>query len=280
MAKPWHVIALPMIAEADEGWRKKGDLLCPERYSMAEVMDLKNSDAQVWSTHYQLHPSVGGGTWFKKEDLRFYKEVDPHKLFIYIIIDPALSKKTNSDFTTMGVIGTGADMNFYWLEVVHKRLNPTERAYALFDLRKRWTRRGGHPVRRVGYEEYGLQADTFDLEREMDAQSYHFDIQVLGRAGKWHNMDKPERIRTLMSIGEQHRLYLPALESGLTQEQHENIVYFIEHEWEPYPAVDYDDVLDVLSRVNDPDMGVEFPLPEEDDGDGEHEYSGASWLSR
>lgn len=269
---PWQVIRLRAEATTDEGWRTAscdcglvdrsgllvphGQQLWPERWTCKALHDLKTSDSTVWESSYQQEPTVAGGFWFSSIPLNYYEKVETRGMNVYGICDPALSKRKGADYTTIFFFAIGGDGNYYWLELLRARLNPTERADAIFRLHRKW-----RPVG-FGYEEYGLQADTVTLKDRMERENYRFPIVELGRRGLWHNLSKQDRIRTLIPLGNSGRIWLPNPETpGRDAKEVETIRYFVENEWGKYPAVRHDDVLDVVSRVNDPDMNIKQPIP-------------------
>lgn len=226
------------------------------------------------NSSYQQRPTVGGGNWFDPRWLQLYKEIKLATMNIYIIVDPALGKTKKSDFTCIFVIGAGQDRNYYWIECIRERLDPAERANRIFSLHRKY-----RPLH-VAYEEYGMQSDVSHLQEKMERENYRFPVTVLGRKGIWHNTSKPERIRTLIAVARIGRLWIPDPEwQGRDPQVRELVKHFIEREWGPYPSVDYDDMLDTLARINDPDMRMVFPTPMERLNPVEYLESGTTWMS-
>jgi phage terminase large subunit-like protein len=67
-------------------------------------------------------------------------------LNVYIVVDPANSKKKSADYTVMLAIGLAANKDYLVLDIVRDRLSFAERADRLFDLVAKWK-----PIA-VGYE--------------------------------------------------------------------------------------------------------------------------------
>ena len=208
----------------------------------------------TFSSQMLLNPKGDSTQGFQRSWLR-YTKAEPHGrgLNIYIIVDPANSKRKRSDWTTMGVIGLGSDKNYTLLDVVRDRLNLNERADMLFDLHEKWLPLG------VGYEEYGLQADIAHIEHLQHERNYRFKITPLGGS-----MSKVDRIRRLMPIFEQGRFYLPAARyRTLYDKTTVNIIdVFVEEEYAAFPVATHDDMLDMLARIEDEDLNVKWPLPD------------------
>jgi len=252
-----------------------GEPLWPERWPCKALHAYKKADATVWESSYQQMPTVAGGYWFANTPPQFYEKVEPRDFNVYGLCDPALKQHSKADFTTIFFFGVGVDTNRYWLELVRERLTPGDRADRIFEMHRKWRPIG------FGYEEYGLQSDVAHLKEKMERENYRFPITVLGRTGIWHNQSKPARIRTLLPLATNKRLYFP---NPATPSRDPRVVelvrYVIEDEWNKYPASKYDDVLDVMSRMNDPAMSIREPARMT----GTYETirtrpTGASWMS-
>lgn len=175
---------------------------------------------------------------------------DASRMNCYIVVDPASAKKRDSDYTSMWVVGLNTDGNYYVLDGVHDRLNLAERARALFDLHRKW-----RPLH-VGYERYGMQADIDFMHMEMERQNYRFPILELGG-----QMPKPDRIRRLVPVFEQGRIFFPARLMKMRQDStaYDLTDEFYRLEYLTFPVSSHDDMLDCLSRILDPALGVFFP---------------------
>lgn len=177
-------------------------------------------------------------------------EIDLQSANIYILVDPASSKKRYSDYTSMWVVALCRDQNYYVVDGVHDRLNLTERAETLFELHRTWG-----PTR-VGYERYGMQADIEHIQYMQDQTGYRFQIFEL--AG---TMNKNDRIRRLVPLFEQGRIYFPnELVKFDRQGKRYNLVQdFFEQEYSCFPVSGHDDMLDCLARIVEPELGAVFP---------------------
>ena len=217
------------------------------------LIDKRRAQGQyTFGTQMLLNPKGDSAQGFQRSWLR-YTKAEPHGrgLNIYLIVDPANTKKKSSDWTTMGVIGLGADKNYTLLDVVRDRMNLKERTDTLFDLHEKWLPIG------VGYEEYGMQADIAHIEHVQHERNYRFKITPLGGS-----MAKADRIRRLMPIFEQGRFFLPAAKYRTIYDKTTvNLIeMFVEEEYVAFPVATHDDMLDMLARIEDEDMNVKWPL--------------------
>lgn len=167
-----------------------------------------------------------------------------------IFVDPAGSKKKDSDYSVFCVVGWNIDRNVYLIHGERVRANLTERAAALFRLVREY-----NPIF-VGYERYGMQADIEHISNEMARVNYFFSIREMGG-----QTPKPDRIRRLIPWFEQKRLFLPVESSFRDPEGaiRNFTSEFVSEEYETFPVCAHDDMLDCLARLAEPDLGVGFP---------------------
>ncbi|MDR1242313.1 MAG: hypothetical protein LBM00_05990 [Deltaproteobacteria bacterium] len=185
--------------------------------------------------------------WFQ----RYGHQPDCRLMNLYLVVDPASSKKSGGDYTSMWVVGLNGDKNYYILDGLRDRLNLAERAEALFELHRR------HSPLAVGYEKYGMQADIEHMRYRMDRENYRFSIIELGGS-----MPKTDRIRRLVPVFEQGRVWFP---QQLIKTRHDHTSYdltleFQQEEYMRFPVSPHDDMLDCLSRIVDPELAAAFPL--------------------
>ena len=205
----------------------------------------------TFNTQMMNEPAADKSMSFKIEWLKYYETLaDTRSWNKYIIVDPASQKKRTSDYTVMKVIGLAPDNNYYLLDAIRDRLNLTQRAAKIFDLHRKWN------PRIVGYERYGMQSDIEHIRYEMEHRNYRFNIVELGGT-----LAKEDRIRMLIPIFEQGRLYLPRKLYFVDYEGKttDYIQKFVEDEYSAFPVCVHDDMLDCLARILDPGLGVEFP---------------------
>lgn len=259
----WRVYSLPAMieTEADKDYRTEiGDVLMPKRFPRERLEKIKASDPGVWEANYQQRPRIGGGFWFQTSWLNFYpKPLDPvrENMNVYGVCDSSLGKNAKSDHTAIFYFATGQDENYYWLDLLHARLDTDKRVDEMFRMHRQWR------PRNFGYEEIGMQTDIEQIKRRQEKVGYRFPITELGRKGIWHNHSKPDRIRTLVPVAKTGHLWLPDPRStAFPQVTRDMVLDFIDKGWSKYPGgKKYIDVLDVMSRMNDPAMNVRMPSP-------------------
>jgi phage terminase large subunit-like protein len=155
------------------------------------------------------------------------------------------------------VVALADDQNYYLVDIVRDKFNPTQRVDALIDLHRAWSEHFGRPLK-VGYESYGLQSDLHYIEQRQKDESYNFPLIPLG--GK---MAKEDRIARLIPDMENLRWYFPRHidykdTSGRTFEL---VAEMVKGEMLTFPVSKHDDCLDAMSRIYDEDIFARFPAP-------------------
>ena len=211
----------------------------------------------TYAAQILLNPKADALQGFKREWLRHYDTIgvpQMKRMNKYILVDSANTKRKDSDYTAMWVVGLGVDGNYYVLDMVRDRLNLSERTDRLFVWHQKYK------PRQVRWERYGMMADIEHIKREQESRNYRFDVrEVAGQTSK------DDRIRRLLPLFEQGRLYLP--KSRHVTDWQKNTIdlvhTFIEEEYYPFPVGLHKDMLDSLARICEPDLKLDFPKEEQ-----------------
>lgn len=249
-----------------EPWQMKPNEYLTPRLTASDLEEMRNDlgDYNFVGQYLQEPVPVGGGE-FKNKWVQHYQDgsLKPKNLNICILCDPSAGdeinkkKKKTSDFTAFMVVGLAADNNYYLLDLVRDRLNPTERIDTLFTLHRKWNALSGKPPR-VGYESYALQSDLHYIKSKQKQDTYNFQVIKLG--GK---IEKEARIRRLIPDMQTGRWYLPPNLQYVDNEGRtfDLVRELVESEMPTFPKARFDDMLDAMSRVYDEDMMMTFPRP-------------------
>lgn len=203
----------------------------------------------TFGNQMRLDPKGDAAGSFKREWIMYFtNEIEPEntdKLNKYILCDPAGEKRKMNDWTSFWVVGLGPDNNYYGLDFIRDRMNLTERTNMLFWLHQLWKPKA------VGYEKYGKDSDISHIETEMEHRQYRFPIKALGGI-----TSKPDRIKRLIPVFEQKRMWIRRTKTYTNYEgTTANIIeYFVENELLAFPVMEYDDALDCLARIVDPEF--------------------------
>lgn len=211
-------------------------------------------------------PLADNAQGFREDWLRYYDgELRTAGMNLYLLVDPASEKKDTSDYTVMAVVGLAPDGNYYLVDLIRDRLNLTERGERLFGLMAKYPR-----IIKVGYEKYGLQADVEFIRYLQNERNRRFPVVELGG-----QTPKPDRIRRLVPVFEQGRMWLPRrlLSVDWEKRSHDLVQDFIRDEYLSFPVSTHDDMMDALSRVLDEGLRAAWPAPAPTDALGRADAS-------
>lgn len=200
----------------------------------------------VFSCQQLLSPMVDEGRKFRSEWVRHYTTL-PQDRNKYIFVDPAHSRRS-SDYTVMALISVDQLGNRYLEKLIRKRMNLSDRWKELRDLVLEVG--GGVPVY---YERYGMQADCQYIEQMMGIEGVYFPLSEIGGI-----VAKAERIERLVPVFERGQFLLPHV--AQYHEGEDIIKVFIEEELLLWPYSKHDDMLDCVSRIEDPAVGARGPI--------------------
>lgn len=154
------------------------------------------------------NPIAGTQRWFDPDDLQVY-EARPETVMVYIMIDPARSKKKDSANTAMAVVGIDYQGRKYLLDGFDHKMNLSERWIFMRDLWKKWRVAPGVMGVKVGYERYGAIADLdYFEERIRLEQTTGLDILELEWPADGPG-SKDDRVQRLQPDIKSHNFYIP-----------------------------------------------------------------------
>lgn len=246
---------------------KEGDLLFPQRFTkdvLAEKASLLGSYS--YAGQYLQEPVPLGGGLIKLEWLQWYSEgsIKPRTMNLVILVDPAggdddekQKKDKNSDWTAMMVVGLGTDNNYYLLDIIRDRLNPTERIDILFALHRKWNALTGKSPK-VGYEKYSMQSDIHYINKKKQQDAYHFPLIVVSGP-----KSKTSRVSRIVPDLQNGRWMFPRAVIYVDGDGRKwDLIQELQNvELKTFPMSKHDDMIDALSRVYEPELNLAFPKP-------------------
>jgi len=231
-AKDWEVVKFPAIAEEDEEYRKKGEVLWPDRFPLDILLNKKKDlGTYEWSALYQQNP-VDEETrefkqeWFKYRSLDEVLKLDTRR---FVTIDPASALRDKSDF--IGVCINYLDTENRWNLATYKlKVNSMELIRFMFKLNSE-----------IKPERFGIEQGAYRdaikpfLEEEMRKRNEFFEVVEL----KHHQQNKVLRIRGL----------IPRYSSGSVYHI-DKMCLDLEEEMARFPKGVNDDVVDATAYQN------------------------------
>lgn len=269
----YHLLKLPAVAPKSyvvnlgkKEWKVEAGDYLTTRLGPNDLDKLQNDlGAYHFAGQYMQEPVPIGGGEIKEEWFQFYHQggIKPTEMNICILVDPSGGEETNkkkkklSDFTAMFVIGFAPDNNYYVLDIIRDRLNPTERIDTLFMLHRKWNSLAKRPPK-VGWERYGMMGDIHYINEKKKQDTYNFPLVELGGT-----MSKEDRIRRIIPDVQTGRWYLPHSLIYVDGEgrKFDLVQELLKGEVKSFPKSRFDDMLDCMTRAYDADLGMVFPKP-------------------
>lgn len=225
----WEVITLKAIAEEDEEFRKEGEALWADFFTLDKVLEIKRDiGSYEFACLYQQNP-INKETQVFKEEWFKYKTLDEilnMNTLCWITIDSALSKKKTSDSTGV-CINWVDDKNIWHIKAYKVKVSPTELIELIFELHKLYKPEA------IGIEETTfVQAIQPFLSIEMGRRNIFPHVVDLKHGG----VNKEVRIRGLV----------PRYERGHVVHA-EGMCKDLESELLRFPSSAHDDVEDAVA---------------------------------
>lgn len=214
-------------------YNSDGTVLFPEKFTHAQLDDIKKKSFYHFSTQYLNNPIDPENADFKVNQIKYYEPTTAHPGSLYLTIDPAISLGRDADYSALVVAGMFSDRRIRVVDAVHKRLIPSELVDAVFELVKKWR------LHRVGIETFAFQKTLkYDIQRKQRETGTFFSIDELGKrhSGRGEQvLSKEARIRRLQPYFEQG---LVEIRSDMSELRDELLAF---------PRGKHDDLIDALS---------------------------------
>lgn len=246
----WKRLRFPAFAEEDEYvdgvlFRKEGEVLCPERFTMEDMIKTRNQmENYEWSALYMQSPILSENAEFQQGWFKYYEQNDvPRDVVWTTTVDLAISQKTTADRSVVRTVGKSPRFPQWYLgEETAGRLDPLQVIDAMFMHWKKYRSRVW--IESVAYQ----KALSYFVLEEMRKRQEYFDINELKRSS---TTSKETRIRGLIPL---YKAGVMLHRKGLDTE--------LEREELQFPKGRHDDRVDclamqleVVSHTRIPDIG-------------------------
>lgn len=242
-AEEWDILELPAIATKDEEYRKIGEALWADHFTLDHLEKTKRDlGSYEWSSLYQQNPIDEENQEFKKEWIKSitWEEVERMNTRRFLTVDTAVSQSASADFT--GIVRNFVNQENKWHLIAYKaKINPHELIQTLFTLHAK------DNYEKIGVEKtIYLQAIKPFLDEEMRKRNVFLPIFELDH----QQTHKETRIRSL----------IPRYQSGSIYHI-ERQCNDLEDEMLRFPKSSHDDVIDSLayqSQIAEKAYGEEY----------------------
>lgn len=200
----WRVVEYPAIAIEDEKYRKAGEALHPERYSLKALLRIKRTlGDRDFTALYQQRPAAEDGEYFTKEMIRYYEGAGPSfkNMTCFMAGDLAISKKEFADWSVFIVAGVTENDDIYILDVARGRWDSLEILNELFRLYRQYL-----PTL-IGIEEGQIEKaiGPFLQKRIMEEKLFRMNVEPLPPGKR----DKELRARPIQGRMRQGKVWIP-----------------------------------------------------------------------
>lgn len=134
----------------------------PKMYPITKLRAIRDEmGVNLFNQEYLNDPIPDEMRVFKKEWFNYFSEI-PRGLEYYMTVDPAISLGTKADYTAMVVCGCDKDGNYYLVDLVNKRMSPSETIDMMFSMYDKWK------IHKIGIEDIGFQKmlkNEFEYQR-------------------------------------------------------------------------------------------------------------------
>ena len=196
----------PRIHPATYSGQMDGEPVFLQKERWEEIK--KTTSTYTVACQQLLNPIIGSDVSFKQEWWTEW-EIRPYTLNVYIMVDPAHSKKKESNRTAFAVVGVDGNFNKYLLDGACHRMSLSEKWQMLKRLRAEWKRAPGVREVKVGYERYGAQSDIEHFKAMMSTDGSNFPIYELNWVGGGGSQSKRDRIQRLEPDLKDGSLFFP-----------------------------------------------------------------------
>lgn len=232
-------------------WDKDKNLLWPSKWPV-DKLEKKRKEMRIagkgdsgFYQEYFNEPMSQDDQIFTREMFRYFKELDLEKIKekqyrIYTLVDPAISKKQNADFTVVITVLVDSQGRIFILEITRDRLDPLETIKTIFAHYEKW-----RPIF-VGIETTAYQK----------ALKYFINEQKLKENSAVQTMVVKEINPITDKVTKIKKLQPKYGIANVFHNSDDQNTPVLEQELLRFPIAAHDDIIDALSNV------IEIMLPE------------------
>lgn len=222
-----------------------GRLLMPNVLTRTFLEEQRRTQGEgVFQSQYQNDPISSDVQTFKQEHVKIYEE-NPPGLIYFMTVDPAVSTKSEGDYS--GIIVNGVDYEHRWFiqEAIQVKLDPNELVELIFQLVEKY-----QPMMCLGLEQFMLEKFLrVTLLQEQEKRNLYFPLKELQTSNK---ISKAARIRALQPRFENSQIFI--------KKEHKDLAFQITY----HPQLKHDDILDALKSQIQITFPSDYKVPVEE----------------
>ncbi len=203
-ADDWEVVKYPALAEEDEEFRKEGEPLHPERYTIESLEKIQKAiGPRDWTALYQQNPVSDEGDYFTRDMIQYYDppDLDYDRLRYYTAWDLAIGQRDRNDYSVGMTVGIDEYDNMFVVDVIRGRYDGFELVEKILDFYEQW--RPGVIGIEKGHIEMAIGPFLQKRVSERGLHSAYFKDLKVGRR------DKEARARAIQGRMQQGRVFFP-----------------------------------------------------------------------
>jgi predicted phage terminase large subunit-like protein len=202
----WKRLSFPAFAEDDEYmngvlFRRKGEVLCPERFTYNDMVKTRNSmDVYKFAALYMQNPITAESAAFKQGWFKYFedKDITALRLTYMTFVDLAISQNKRADDTVVFTVGHDRNTGkVYLMDYTAGKMDPLQTIDAMFDHFDRF--RSKFWIESVGYQ----AALRYFVVEEQRRRRVFFNIEELKHA----KTSKANRIEALIPLYKAGMIY-------------------------------------------------------------------------
>jgi predicted phage terminase large subunit-like protein len=222
----WKMLAFPAIAEYDEEFRRQGEALHPERYSVEKLEKIKRAvGGYDWAALYQQTPAPSEGQIFKRQWFQYWDELPEEFDKVILSWDMSFKDTASSDYVVGQAWGKKGP-NFYLLDQLRAKMAFVDTCAAFKKMARDWPQ----AVEKLVEDKANGPAVIDALKREM------YGIIAVEPEGS-----KISRAHSITGVFESGHVFLPRYSINNWRKDYEN-------ELLSFPSGMHDDQVDSTTQ--------------------------------
>lgn len=212
----------------------------PHLKGIEELEDKRRAMGEImWACEMSQNPILDSARAFNTTHLRYHAIETLSNVNVYLICDPANSKKKTSDYTVMLVIAIDNNSNVIVIDGLRDRLNLFERFDGLVHFLNKYPE-----ILLIGYEQVGMVSDIDAFKMKMNSTGFYFDDLIYEMTPP-PKLSKEDRINKIDIT----KLLMPRVlkRVRINGQPYDLIEDFINEELIHYPVSVHDDILDTIA---------------------------------